>query len=113
MMASPKEAFSKFRMWKELRTVLKLTVLEKGELPETFIVDVASIYEDPFLVGFAIPRLHSFLPPIDLSDASFELGNRVLKAERPTGDLLRCEEVGHDPVSATITSKSPCKPAAN
>jgi hypothetical protein len=93
MVASPHEAFSKFRMWKESGTRLKPMVLPKGELPETFIVDVASIDEASLHVGFAVPKTHSFLPPINFSGASFRIGSRALEAERPNGELLTCEEV--------------------
>ena len=92
-MSAREQAFAKLGMWLKEQTTLKLTVLAKEEQLRTYIVNVASIDEDRCLVGFAIPRTRSFLPPICFGDASFEVGNRVLKAERPAGDLLKCEEV--------------------
>jgi len=87
------EAFSKFKTWKKSRTALKLTLLEKGETPEIFFVEIASVDEESSRVGFAVSRTHSYLPPIDLGDASFVLGKFVLEARRPTGDVLTCEEL--------------------
>jgi hypothetical protein len=93
-MASSQEAFATFGMWQKAQTSLKLTVLTRDERPEIFVVNVASTDEDRCLVGFVIPKTRSFLPPICFSDASFEIGNRVLEAIRPTGDLIKCEVIG-------------------
>lgn len=91
--SSLKEAFAKFKTWKKSRTPLKLTVLPRYETPEIFVGEIASVDEESFLVGFAESKTRSYLPPIDLGDASFVIGKFVLEARRPTGDVLTCEEL--------------------
>jgi hypothetical protein len=69
-MASSKEAFSKFEMWKNSRTVLRLTVYDRGA-KDHFI---GSIYHADFAgeaVGFVETATRSFLPLLDLRESSF------------------------------------------
>jgi hypothetical protein len=91
-MASSKEAFMRFGTWRKLHTVLRLTVLTKGGKPEKLIGVIASVDDDEFLVGFATRRKDGFRT-IWFGDAEFGLQERALSAERPTGDVLRLEEL--------------------
>jgi hypothetical protein len=86
------EAFSRFRMWMKSRTVLKLTMLEKDARPRLFVVEVASVDEESSQIGFSVYQTRSYLPPVDLNGASFQIGSRVLKAERSAEAILSCEE---------------------
>jgi hypothetical protein len=91
-MASAEDIFSRFWMWKKSHTVLRLTVLTKGGTPEKLIGEIAAIDEDAFLVSFVTRKKGDFRT-IWLGDASFGLEDRVLSAERLTGDILRFEEL--------------------
>jgi electron transfer flavoprotein alpha/beta subunit len=93
-MASSKEAFEKFRMWKNSRTVLKLTVLTNGGTPDIFMGRVAAVDEDSWQVSFAVSKDRSYRV-ITFVGASFLLGGRRLEAERSEeGNFLMCEEIG-------------------
>jgi hypothetical protein len=89
-MASSKEAFERFGMWKKSRTVLKLTVLTKGGMPNILRGEVASLDEREGLVGFAVTATRDFVT-LDFNGASFKIGKRVVEGER-RGDLLTFEE---------------------
>jgi hypothetical protein len=90
-MASSEEAFARFWRWKKAHTVLKLTVLTKGGMPEKLIGAIVAIDDEALVVGFVVHKTHEF-PRISFADASFGLEVRALSAERPTGDVLRFEE---------------------
>lgn len=92
-MASSKEAFEKFRRWKKSRTVLRVTVLTNGGMPDIFIGGVAAVDEDSWQVSFAVSATRSFRL-VSFMEASFSFGKRVLEAERPNGDRLMCEDTG-------------------
>jgi len=90
-MASSKEAFAKFGVWKESRTVLKLIAVTKGGIPEILRGRISSLDEELRLVGFAVTATRSF-KAIDFSDASFRVGKCVVEAERRE-DCLMFEEI--------------------
>lgn len=90
-MASSKDAFFRFRMWKKSQTVLNLTTLTKGGTPEKLVGEIFSIDDEALLVGFVVHKTRDFRC-IRFADASFGLEERALSAERPTGDVLRFEE---------------------
>jgi hypothetical protein len=89
-MASSEEAFARFWMWKKSHTVLNLTVVTKGGIPEKLIGEISAIDEDASLVSFLVAGTRDFCR-ILFADASFGLEARALSAERPTGDVLRFE----------------------
>jgi hypothetical protein len=92
------EAFDKFQSWKSAGTVVQLVVSERGNGPEVFFVQVSSIDEVSYLVGFVDPKTNSLLPPISFADAIFVVGKSSLEAVHPSGDILMCEEkvAGHN-----------------
>lgn len=91
-MASSREAFDKFLMWKNSRTVLKLTVLTNdGNPPTKLRVEVVSVIEDELGVGFLTTGREAFA--LDFSGASFEIGKLVLKAEKTSGEVFKFDEV--------------------
>ena len=47
-MASSKVASEKLRMWKNSRTVLKLTMLTKGGIPEMFTGEIIAFDEEHY-----------------------------------------------------------------
>ncbi len=64
-MASSEEAFSRFEMWKNSRTVLKLTVYERGA-EDHFIGSIDHVDFDEEIVCFVEDATRTFLPPINL-----------------------------------------------
>jgi hypothetical protein len=90
-MASSKEAFAKFGLWKASSTVLKLTAVTKGEMPEILRGEISSLDEELCLVGFAVTATRSY-KGIDFGGASFRVGKRVVEAERGE-DCLMFEEI--------------------
>lgn len=92
-MASSAEAFDKFGIWKNRRTLLRLTVTEKGELPEKFLGSVTFVEYESLRVSFMnhdrrIPQL------ADFSDCTFDLGASIILVARDDGELFRCEDTG-------------------
>jgi len=87
-MASSKEVFAKFEVWKESRTVLKLTEMTKGEMPEILRGKISSLDEERHLIGFAVTATRSF-KAIDVGDASFQVGKCVVEAERGEDCLIK------------------------
>jgi len=89
-MASSKEAFLKLEIWKKSKTVLKLTVVTKGGMPDTLRGQIVATDEESGLVSFVVSKVRS-LPRIDLNGATFRIGKRSLEARRDE-DLLTFEE---------------------
>jgi hypothetical protein len=91
-MASPEEAFGKFRTWKKSKTVLKVTLLTNGTA-ETFVGTIAAVDEVAEQVSFAIPadRCHQV---VSFVGVTFLVGKRRLEAERGEENVLMCEEIG-------------------
>jgi hypothetical protein len=69
-MASSKEAFSRFEMWKNLRTVLRLTVYERGA-EDHFTGSIYHVDFDEEIVGFVETATRLSLPPLDLRESVF------------------------------------------
>jgi hypothetical protein len=90
-MASSKEAFAKFGTWKKLRTVLKLTILTKGGMPNIFRGEISWFDAERKVVTFVESASRGILP-VDLSGASFRVGKRMVEARRGKEDLLVFEE---------------------
>jgi hypothetical protein len=100
-MVSSAEAFDRFRIWKNHKTLLKLTVMENEELPEKFLGSV-TLVENESLVSFMdhdrrLPRL------VDFSSCAFELGASSLLAIRGDGELFSCEDTGKSWVRTKFT----------
>jgi hypothetical protein len=91
--ASLHEAFVKFRAWKDSRTSLRLTIVQKGESPEIHRGQISAIDEAFGLLNF-VDKARSLLP-INLTGASFRIGKMTLEAERD-GDYLKFEQVGSE-----------------
>jgi hypothetical protein len=73
------EAFDKFQSWKTADTLLKLLISEKGNQPEVFLVNVASIDEASRIVNFADGQTGS-LTQVNFTDAVFVIGKSGLEA---------------------------------
>jgi len=91
-MASSREAFERLDKWKNLRTVLKLTVVTNGGKPDISIGEVALTDQDEMAFAFLISRTRD-LRPVTFVAASFEIGEQLLKAERSEDNFLVLEEV--------------------
>jgi hypothetical protein len=92
-MASSNEAFDKLRKWKNSRTSLRLTVVTNGGQPFISTGEIAATDENEMLFAFADPRTRD-VRQISLVAASFEIGERLLKAERAEDNFLVLEEFG-------------------
>jgi hypothetical protein len=77
-MASSREAFLKFSMWKNSKTLLRLTVYERGT-EDHFTGSIYHVDELEFVVGFSDDLTHSHIP-LDFRRASFEIERRRLVA---------------------------------
>jgi hypothetical protein len=86
-------AFAKLALWQESETTVKLTVVEVGEAPQTFTTKIAVVDESSRQISFVVGHKRSYRV-IDLSDASFQVGDSVLAAERPTGDPFKDRNCG-------------------
>jgi hypothetical protein len=91
-MDSSREAFSKLEMWKNSAIFLKLSILS-GVEHDIVMGSLAGVDEKNRLVLFAVDSERKTLPRIDLSDASFTVGERRVEAFRGPEDVLTFEEV--------------------
>src|SRR5579872_1962544 len=88
-MASPKEAFSKFEMWKNLRIVLRLTVYERGA-EDHFTGSIYHVDFNEGTVDFTVDATgpddtRIFLPPLGLTGADFTVEPRRVEATDDPG----------------------------
>lgn len=89
-MASSKEAFSKLEMWKNRKTVLRLTVYERGAQDHF----TGSIYHlESKFVGFVETATRTFLPTIDLRGCKFTVEPLRVEALDPRFGSVIFEEV--------------------
>jgi hypothetical protein len=91
-MASSKEAFSKFEMWKNSRTVLKLTVYERGA-EDHFTGSIYHVDFDDEIVGFVETATRLSLPPLDLRDSFFAVELFRVEVTDPRFGKVIFEEV--------------------
>jgi hypothetical protein len=90
-MSSCKEAFSKLDEWRLSRTDLKLTMLVDQGQPKTLFIQIIATDENLYLVSY-VERGKRLSPRLDLSGASFEVGQRVIEVRRSDTDILKFEE---------------------
>ncbi len=86
-----KEAFDRFGTWKKSRTVLKLTVLTKGGMPEIRRGRISSFDMELRLVALAVSATRDFAT-LDLNGANFRVGKRMVEVTRGEEDFLLFEE---------------------
>lgn len=91
-MASSKEAFSKFEMWKNSKTVLKLAVYERGA-EDHFIGSIFHVDFDAEQIGFVELATRTFLPTIDLRESTFTVDPFRVEVSDPQVGKLILEEV--------------------
>jgi len=96
-MASSREAFSKFEMWKNSRTVLRLTVYERGA-EDHFTGSIYHVDFDEETVDFTVDATgpddtRRFLPSLGLAGAGFTVEARRVEAADPTFGTVIFEEV--------------------
>jgi hypothetical protein len=91
-MASSKEAFSRFEMWKNSKTVLKLTVYERGA-EDHFTGSIDHVDFDEEIVGFIEDATRMFLPPLDLRESEFAVEPRRVEVTDPRFGKVIFEEV--------------------
>jgi hypothetical protein len=80
-MASSEDAFRKFAMWKNSRTVLNLTVFTNFGMPDIWLGSITSVDEQQELVEFADDATRD-LRTLDLRGASFAIAERSLEVTR-------------------------------
>ena len=81
-MASSREAFSKFEMWKNSRTVLRLTVYDRGA-EDHFTGSIYHVDFDEEIVGFEETATRMALPALDLRESDFTIEPRKVVASDP------------------------------
>ena len=72
-MASSSEAFEKFSIWKNSKSWLKVTVIERGQSENVHSVRIIRLDEEPSLINVIGREMHSF-GEFDVSGAE-SLGN--------------------------------------
>jgi len=92
-MASSKEAFERFWTWKNSRTLLRLTLWEKGQAPTSFVGAVVLPEEEELRVAFLN---HDERKPVVIlfEDCSFRIGERFLMADRFGEEFFECGDTG-------------------
>jgi hypothetical protein len=90
-MASSKEAFDKFAIWRSSRTVLKLTVLTNDEIPNVFRGEISWFDAEARVVSFAVSATRDFTS-LDLNGANFRVGKRAVEATHRIGSVVFEEE---------------------
>ncbi len=91
-MASSKEAFFKFEMWKKSRTVLRLTVYERGA-EDHFTGSIYHVDFDEEIIGFVETATRSYLPPLDLRESFFTVEPLRVEVVDPRLGKVIFEEV--------------------
>jgi hypothetical protein len=71
-MASSREAFLRFEMWKKSRTVLRLTVYDRGA-EDHFTGSIYHVDPEEEIVGFVETATRFSVPPLDLSESTFKV----------------------------------------
>jgi len=81
-MASSSEAFEKFSIWKNSKSWLKVTVIERGQPENVHSVRIIRLDEEPPLVNVIGRETHSF-GEFDVTGAEFfwEPGRMVVSRE--------------------------------
>lgn len=78
-------------MWTKRRTLLNVTVTEKGECPERFRGSV--IYVEYESLSVSLMKHDRRVPlVVDFSECVFELGARTLLATRKDGEIFSFED---------------------
>jgi len=90
-MASSTEAFRKLGSWKKSKTVLRVTILTKGGMPNILTGMVLATDAEAMQVGFAALPSRD-IGALDLSGAVFSVGKHSLEARRSPEDILLFEE---------------------
>ncbi len=91
-MASSREAFSKLEMWKNRKTVLRLTVYTNGA-EDHFTGSIYHADFDEELVGFEETATRMALPGLDLRESEFTVEPRKVVASDPRFGTVIFEEV--------------------
>jgi hypothetical protein len=78
--ASSREAFFKLGMWKNSKTLLKLTVVMKDEEPKTVRGYIGASSVEVCVVGFFEKATRS-LTELGFVDAAFRVGKRTVEVE--------------------------------
>jgi len=92
-MASSSDAFRMLGNWKKSKTVLKVTVLTKGGIPETLRGLIMAVDEEAMLVTFASLPSRG-MGNLDLRGTEFTLGKRSLTAARSPEEILSFVDTG-------------------
>jgi hypothetical protein len=91
-MDSSKEAFSKFEMWKNSRTVLRLTVYDRGAL-DHFTGSIYHVDFDEEQVCFVETATRSYLPVLELRESFFTIEPFRVEVSDPRFGKVIFEEV--------------------
>jgi hypothetical protein len=87
-MASSSEAFERFEIWKNSRTVLKLTVYDRGA-EDHFTGSIYHLDPEAEIVGFVDWPSRMSVPPLDLRESSFLVEPfRVVVSDPHFGEVI-------------------------
>lgn len=91
-MASSREAFLRFEMWKNSRTVLRLAVYERGA-EHHFTGSIYHVDFDGEIVGFVEDATRRYLPALDLRGSDFKVELLRIEVVDPRFGKVVFEEV--------------------
>lgn len=91
-MASSKDAFEKFEIWKNSRTVLKLTVYDRGA-EDHFTGSIYHVDFEEEIVGFVDWPSRTYVPPLDLRESTFLVEPFRVEVSDPRFGKVIFEEV--------------------
>lgn len=90
-MASSSEAFEKFSHWKQDKTWLNVTVIERGKPEDKLYVRIGGVDEDALLIGIVGKKMHSW-SNLDVEDAEFSVEPGRIVVSRDDVEWLIFEE---------------------
>ena len=93
-MASSKDAFDRFWMWKKSRTLLKVTVWTKGEPTRVFESAAVVFPEEDLLQASFVDHETRERFTIRFEDSKFRLGEGILFADRLGEEFFECVDTG-------------------
>jgi hypothetical protein len=90
-MASSSEAFEKLSAWKNSKTWLNVTVIERGKPEQNLYVRIGAVDEEAALIGVVGEKMHSW-SNFDVGEAEFSIEPRRLVVSREDVEWLIFEE---------------------
>lgn len=90
-MASSSEAFEKLSTWKNSRTWLNVTVIERGQRAKEYLLRISGLDEEQSMIGVVGDVMHSFAQ-FDVGESQFSVEPKRLVISREDIEWLIFEE---------------------